>query len=162
LTKIAKSARCPREIGLKRSSGGDPGWCKHQISVDGNQIELSQGEILVQTQPLQGLAFAANQVITVAVDTVITPDLRAEGLAREIVRRVQDMRKNAGFSIEDRITTYYLGDSEDLDQVIANWAAYIKAETLATHLAAEEPSQEAFVEKHKLDGMELLLGVKRN
>jgi isoleucyl-tRNA synthetase len=133
-----------------------------QISVDGDQIELSPGEILVQTQPLEGLAVAADRVITAAVDAVITPDLRAEGLAREIVRRVQAMRKNAGFNIEDRITTYYLGDSGDLDQVIEAWAEYIKAETLTTHLAAEEPSQEAYVEKHKLDGMELLLGVKRN
>jgi len=133
-----------------------------QISVDGNPIELSPDEILVQTQPLEGLAIAADRMITVAVDTEITPDLRAEGLAREIVRRVQDMRKNAGFSIEDRITTFYLADSGDLDRVIADWACYITAETLTTHLAAEEPPQDAYVEKHKLDGMELLLGVIQN
>ena len=133
-----------------------------RIRVDGSPIELSPGEILLQTQPLEGLAIAADRVITVAVDAVITPDLRAEGLAREIVRRVQAMRKNAGFNIEDRITTYYFGNSGDLDQVIIAWAAYIKAETLTTHLIAAEPSQEAYVEEHKLDGMELLLGVKRN
>ena len=64
-------------------------------------------EILVQTQPAAGLAVAADKLITVGIDAAITPELRAEGLAREIVRRIQDMRKNAGFNIEDRITTYY-------------------------------------------------------
>ena len=133
-----------------------------QIRVDGHPIELSPDEILVQTQPLEGLAIAADRVITVAVDALITPDLRAEGLAREIVRRVQAMRKNAGFNIQDRITTYYFGEGAELDQVIAAWAAYIKTETLTTHLAAEEPPQGAYVEQHNLDGMDLVLGVKRN
>ncbi|MFU8773414.1 MAG: DUF5915 domain-containing protein, partial [Anaerolineales bacterium] len=133
-----------------------------EITVEGEQIELSADELLVQTQPVEGLAIAADRVVTVAVDAVITAELRAEGLAREVVRRIQAMRKNAGFNIQDRITTYYRGESGDLEQVIAAWAEYIKAETLTTHLEAGEPPQDTYAETHKLDGMELLLGVKQN
>jgi isoleucyl-tRNA synthetase len=132
------------------------------IPVEGDPIELTPEEIILQTEPLEGLAVAADRGITVAVDARITPELRAEGLAREIVRRVQSMRKAAGFNIQDRITTYVLGEGKDLDQVLADWAAYIKAETLTAHLAAGEPPQDAYVENHNLDGMDLLLGVKRN
>jgi isoleucyl-tRNA synthetase len=133
-----------------------------QINVDGDLIELSPDEILVQTHPLEGLAIAADRVVTVAVDATISAELRAEGLAREIVRRVQAMRKNAGFNIEDRITTYYLEDSRDLEHVIAAWAEYIKTETLTTQLIVGVPPQEAYSEKHTIDGIDLLLGVRQN
>jgi isoleucyl-tRNA synthetase len=132
------------------------------IDVGGDLIELSPDEVLLETEPLEGLAVAADRGITVAVDAVITPALRAEGLAREIVRRVQAMRKAAGFNIQDRITTYIHGEGEDLDPILADWAPYIKAETLTASLAAGEPPQDAYVEQHELDGMQLLMGVKRN
>jgi isoleucyl-tRNA synthetase len=135
---------------------------KVHLRVEGDPIEFSPEEITLQTEPLEGLAIAADRGITVAVDALITPELRAEGLAREIVRRVQAMRKAAGFNIQDRITTYILGEGEDLDPVLADWATYIKAETLTAHLAAGDPPQDAYVENHNLDGMELLLGVKQN
>ncbi|MBW6467122.1 MAG: hypothetical protein K0B06_11505 [Brevefilum sp.] len=135
---------------------------KIQVHVAGHPVELSPAEILLETEPLEGLAVAADRGITVAVDAVITPALRAEGLAREIVRRVQAMRKAAGFNIQDRITTYVLGEGDGLDPILADWAAYIKAETLTTHLVTGEPPQDAYVEQHNLDGLDLLLGVKRN
>ncbi|UCH59392.1 MAG: isoleucine--tRNA ligase, partial [Anaerolineales bacterium] len=75
------------------------------LDVDGQRVELAPEEVLVQTQPAEGLAVASDKLATVAVDATLTPELKAEGLAREIVRRVQAMRKEAGFDIADRITT---------------------------------------------------------
>jgi isoleucyl-tRNA synthetase len=115
---------------------------------------------LVQTQPTEGLAVAADKLITVAVDSTITPELRAEGLAREIVRRIQDMRKKAGFNIEDRITTYYLS-SEEFTNVFKTWSDYIRAETLTLELIEAEPPAEAFREEQKIEGQVVILGVKR-
>ena len=71
------------------------------------------------------------------------------------------MRKDAGFNIEDRITTYYHAEA-NLAQVFADWAEYIQAETLTTHLVAGQPPSEAYSEVHKVDGVELTLGVRRN
>jgi isoleucyl-tRNA synthetase len=94
------------------------------------------------------------------VDAKITPELRSEGLAREVVRRVQAMRKDAIFDISDRITTYYQAEG-DLAEVFQTWADYIKAETLSTELVAGEPPSEAHTETHKVDDQALALGVKR-
>jgi isoleucyl-tRNA synthetase len=117
--------------------------------------------VLIQTQPAEGLAVAADKGVTVAVDAVITPELAAEGLAREVVRRVQTMRKDAGFNIEDRITTWYVAEGE-LAEVMLTWGDYIRAETLSSDLVAGQPPADAFVEMHKIEGTSITLGVRRN
>jgi len=132
-----------------------------KLELEDQVVELSPEEILVQTEPAEGLAVAADKLVTVAIDASLTPELRAEGLAREVVRRVQAMRKDAGFNIEDRITTYYQAEA-DLAQVFSDWADYIQAETLTTNLVAGQPPAEAYSEVHKVDGEELTLGVRRN
>jgi len=137
-------------------SAGEP----VKLDVDGKSITLSPEEILVQTQPVEGLAVAADKYLTVALDTTITPGLRAEGLAREIVRRVQAMRKDAGFNIEDRIVTYYQAN-DDLAQVFHTWGEYIQQETLSNDLVAHAPPEASHVEEHAIDGEQLTLGVVR-
>jgi len=129
------------------------------IEVDGENIDIAPEEILVTTQPREGLMVASDKFITVAVDANITPDLHAEGLAREIVRRIQAMRKEAGFNIEDRITTYYQAEGE-LAEVFQVWGDYIKTETLSTELIAAHPPQDFYVEKLKVEGVELVMGLK--
>jgi isoleucyl-tRNA synthetase len=104
---------------------------------------------------------AADKLVTVAVDAAVTPELRLEGLAREVVRRIQAMRKDAGFDISDRITSYYLASGE-FAEVFQTWSAYIQSETLSTRLVAGEAPAGAYVETHNIDGQELKLGVKQN
>jgi hypothetical protein len=71
------------------------------------------------------------------------------------------MRKDANFNIEDRITTYYVSEGS-FSSVMVDWADYIKTETLSTELKAAQPPQEVYQETHKVDGEELLLGIRRN
>jgi isoleucyl-tRNA synthetase len=130
------------------------------LQVDGENVELAAEEVLIQTQPAEGLAVAADKGVTVAIDAVITPELRAEGLVREVVRRVQTMRKDAGFNIEDRITTWYAADGE-LAEVITAWGGYIQAETLSTDLIAGPPPADAYAEAHTIEGKTVTLGVRR-
>jgi isoleucyl-tRNA synthetase len=132
-----------------------------RLEVEGQFVELAPEEILVQTRPSEGLVVAADRQVTVALETEITPDLRAEGLAREIVRRVQAMRKDAGFEIDDRITLYYLSAGE-LEGVFKGWAGYIQSETLSTRLVPGEIPAEAYGETHTIDGLTLKLAVQRN
>jgi isoleucyl-tRNA synthetase len=154
--RAALAAADPREVAQKVEAGESV-----TLSVDGEQVVLSPTEVLVETQAAEGLNLAADRSLTVAVDTVITPELRAEGLAREVVRRVQAQRKNADFNIEDRITTYYQAEG-DLAQVFQTWGAYIQAETLTTELVAGSPPPSAHVETHEVDGMKLEIGVLQN
>ena len=114
-------------------------------------VELQPNEILVQTQPAEGLAVAADKQVTVAVDSNLTPELRLEGLAREVVRRIQAMRKDAGFDISDRIITYYQVSGEFV-QVFLEWADYIKSETLTTQLTDGEPPADVYTETQKVEG----------
>jgi isoleucyl-tRNA synthetase len=97
---------------------------------------------------------------SVAIPTEISLELEAEGVAREIVRRLQTMRRSAGFDIADHITTYYQGD-DYIKRVMADFADYIKQETLSRELVEGAPEEGAFTERHKLSGYDLLLGVKR-
>ena len=131
------------------------------LEVEAKSVELAPEEVLIQTQPAQGLAVAVDKGVTVAVDAVITPELRAEGRAREVVRRVQTMRKDADFNIEDRITTWYAAEGELADVMVA-WGDYIRAETLSTELVAGEPPADAYTETHQVEGASIKLGVKRN
>jgi isoleucyl-tRNA synthetase len=132
------------------------------LMVDGEWVELAPEEVLVQTSPVEGLAVAEDKGISVAVDAVLTPELRSEGLAREIVRRIQEMRKKAGFNIDDRIRTYYQAvDSGWLDDLLVDWGEYLRAETLTTAMVNSVPPDGAFVEMHQLDGKELSLAVMR-
>jgi isoleucyl-tRNA synthetase len=131
------------------------------VEVEGQGVEIAPEEILVRTHPAEGLTVAADRFTTVALDTTITPELRAEGLARELVRRIQAMRKDAGFNIEDRITTYFQGDG-DLAEVMGRWADYIRNETLSTILVEGTPPDGAYTETHRVDGESITLSVQRN
>jgi isoleucyl-tRNA synthetase len=131
------------------------------LTLDDSTEQLTPEEIIAQTEPAEGLAVAADKLVTVGIETEITPELRAEGLARELVRRIQEMRKNADFNIEDRITTYYLAE-DDLQNVIKTWRDYIKSETLSTNLISAKAPEGAYTEQHEVDSQVVTLGVKQN
>jgi len=94
------------------------------------------------------------------VETVITDELAAEGMARELVRRIQNMRKDAGFDISDRITVYQQAEGF-VSRVFKQWADYIKAETLAVDIQHQLIPEAAFQRKERVDGEDVMLGVKR-
>jgi isoleucyl-tRNA synthetase len=94
------------------------------------------------------------------VTTAITPELADEGLARELVRRIQDMRREAGFDLADRISTWVSGDG-DVARVLASQGEYIRAETLSTELSAGEPPADAHRAGHDLEGTTVSIGVRR-
>jgi isoleucyl-tRNA synthetase len=109
-----------------------------QIELNGETVTLSEEDVLVQTESRGGLAVASDQGVTVAVDVTLTPELEQEGTARDLVRAVNAMRKDAGLEISDRIHLYYLA-SEAISAAVDRFADYVQQETLATTLAAGHP-----------------------
>ena len=95
-----------------------------------------------------------------AIDTKITPELADEGLARELVHRIQNMRRSAQFELTDRITTHYLGSSR-IREVMEGYADFVQQETLSERLVEGEPGEGAYIEMGKVEGMEVTLGVAR-
>jgi len=117
-------------------------------------------ESLVQNEPEKYVVISEG-TISSAISTHITEELVKEGMAREIVHRLQTMRRSAGFDITDHIVTYYQGDPYITEIIEDNdLADYIKQETLAEEIVKGVP-EDAFTESYRLSGHEILLGVKR-
>jgi isoleucyl-tRNA synthetase len=100
--------------------------------------------------------------LSVAVSTALTPELELEGMAREIVHRIQTMRKSAGFEIADYIAIFYEGD-EYIQRVMQDSASvdYVKQETLSRRVVSGVPEQGSYNESFKLGGHAVKLGVKK-
>ena len=98
--------------------------------------------------------------VSVAIPREVTPELAEEGLAREIVHRLQTMRKTAGFEIADYIITYYQGD-DYVKKVMNNYADYIKLETLSRNLIEGKPEEGVTIETFKLNDHAVVLAVKK-
>jgi len=129
------------------------------VTVAGKELEAE--DILLQAQDSEGFAAAQDAGYTVAISTAITPELADEGLAREIVRRLQDLRRDAGFELSDRITTWYAGDA-DVTRVMASQGEYIRGETLSTDLIAGDAPDDSYRSEQDLEGTRVKLGVRRN
>ena len=95
----------------------------------------------------------------VAVTTEVTPELLLEGQARELVHRIQNMRRDAGFEIAGHIATYYTG--ADLDDTLAAHAGYVKEETLSVALVKGEAPEGAHMATQEFDGLATTIGVLR-
>ena len=103
------------------------------INVDGNEIELNNENLLVTMQGLEGYAFAGEGSIGVVLDTNITDELREEGHVREMISKIQNMRKDKGFEVADKIKLY-VADNDMLLTVIKKYAEVIKKETLTQEI----------------------------
>jgi len=127
------------------------------IAVDG--IALQPDEVIVQAMPREGLLVAGEDGIVVGLDTTLTDELIAEGLAREVVRRVNDLRKAAGLNVSDHIVLSYRA-SERLARAIRAYADYVKRETLSEALT-EAPLPEAHTADESFDGEQLTIAIKK-
>ena len=129
-----------------------------QVQLD--DFSLEPGDLLVETSDKEGYASAMEAGYLVAIDTSLTPDLADEGMTRELVHLVQNMRRSAGFHISDRIVTWYQGNDR-IAHVMEKHGGYIKEETLSLDLQPGETEDGAYVEEHRIDGEAVKLGVKR-
>ena len=129
-----------------------------EVAVEGQTLSLEPEELSITMTPKEGYAVAAEGEYLVGVATALTDELIQEGLARELVRRIQTMRKSADFRIEDHIVTYYQAGPA-LQAVLSAYGDYIKAETLSEGLIAGSPPAEAYSEVAEIEGEEITLGI---
>ncbi len=122
--------------------------------------ELNVKRVDVTVTPPPATATAEALAPEVTIDTELTPELIEEGLAREIVHRLQMMRKQAGFDIADYIETYYQGGPAT-QRVMERFSPYIRQETLSRNLIQEAPPSGAYVESHRIASEEVVLGVRK-
>ena len=128
------------------------------VAVAGH--ELAAEDFLLEMREREGFAAASEAGYTVAVTTTITPELADEGIARELVRRIQDLRREAGFALSDRITTWYEG-GDAIARVLATHGDYVRAETLTTELVAAAPPDDVQRAEFEVEGAAVVIGVRR-
>jgi isoleucyl-tRNA synthetase len=128
------------------------------LTLDG--FSVLPEEVLVEASPKAGFAVAQDGDMLVAVSTTLSKDLLAEGLARELVHRIQSIRKNAGLDIADKIITHYRAPILFVE-TLASFTDYVKQETLSLELTEGEPPEGAYREEHNIEGQAVLLAVKR-
>ncbi len=109
------------------------------VTLSTGEIRLTEEELLIEAAPAAGYSVVSDRGITVALDTTLTPELVEEGFVREIVSKLQQMRKDAGFEVTDHIAVTYEG-SDTLLAVFARHADEIAAEVLADGVRQETPA----------------------
>ncbi len=109
------------------------GTGKHMIHVAGHEFEVTKNEVEILHEEKEGLAVQSDGSLTVGLDTHLTPALIDEGFAREFINRVQNLRKEAGFEVVERIRIAFDG-SETLKNAVVNQKEYILNETLSTEI----------------------------
>ena len=109
------------------------------VVVDGEPLVIGPDEVVVTQTPRAGWSVAADAGETVALDLDITPELRREGLAREVIRLVQDARKTDGLEVSDRITLHWQASDPDLTAALTEHGQLIAGEVLATEFGDRAP-----------------------
>jgi isoleucyl-tRNA synthetase len=131
-----------------------------QVVVDGETYEILPDEVEVRALAREGFAVANEGALMAALVTELTPELVHEGLAREFVRRVQDLRKQADFEISDRITLYFTGSAQITAAIFAN-QEYIQGETLTVKVVNADPVADMPVVEDQFDGESVKIGIAK-
>ena len=105
--------------------------------ADGSSCEITAADLIISREQKSGLAVADSDGVTVALDCAITPELEAEGFARELVSKIQNLRKESGFEVSDRIALEF-SLSPERRRVVEAFKDYISNETLCVEMTFGE------------------------
>ena len=130
----------------------------YKFDIDGTEISLSAEDVLVSTEENAGFVTVTEHDLSVVLDTNLTPELIEEGFVREIVSKVQTMRKEAGFEVTDHIVLSHHGNSL-IEGIFARHGADIAADTLADSIKL---GSAGYVKDWEINGESVTLGVERS
>ena len=128
------------------------------IQVDGQDEALEKDDLLIEAAQMEGYVSDSDHGITVVLDTNLTPELLEEGFVREIISKVQTMRKDAGFEVMDHIRVS-MQDNDKVQKVIQDNEAQIKSEVLADKVSYD--GAKGFVKEWSINGEKVTLGVEK-
>jgi isoleucyl-tRNA synthetase len=151
-------AEAPPEVGARAATGGEI-----PVSVDGQEVVLGPEELLIEPRERAGYALVREGDLAVALRTELDRELADEGLVRELVHKVQNLRREKEFEIEETISMKILGSPRIFTLLAGPWGEYFKTEVLARELKLSGTTDDADGEYNsiRLDGEELLTSIKR-
>lgn len=154
IAKEISSAKATELIAGARENG------QVTITVKGDPITILENELDVRAQDKEGFCAEGEGGYYVVLDTAITPELMLEGIARELVSKIQNMRKEAGFRVEDKIYLYYSGD-DAIEKVLERHGEEIKTDTLALSIEKTFPLKDVFTREWDINDHKVEIGVKK-
>jgi isoleucyl-tRNA synthetase len=140
-------ATSPLEVGARAAAGKEV-----SVTVEGEEITLSPDELLVEPKEREGYALQREDGLSVALDTGLDTELLDEGLVRELVHKVQNLRREKGFEIEEGVWIGLSGSPRVARLLEERWGDYFKVEVLARKLALDESASEGDFESVTVDG----------
>lgn len=155
VNKVAESIKAFSSLQIKSLEKGE----NISIDVQGENILIAPEDVEIISSNIEGWLVESEEGITAALDTELTDELIAEGLAREFVNRIQNMRKDAGFEVTDRIKISFRTD-EKLNTAIKKFEEYIAAETLADELS-ENNGTHGFSQDWKISDFSVNVTIQR-
>lgn len=130
------------------------------VEINGESLTVSKDDVEILSEQISGWIVESESGVTVAVDTYLTPELISEGLAREFVNRIQNMRKDAGFQVTDKINIAFSGNS-DFKTAINSFTKYIAVETLAEKIETKVEFNGGFVQDWKIGEDEIKIKIEK-
>ncbi|MCL6494118.1 MAG: isoleucine--tRNA ligase [Ignavibacterium sp.] len=130
------------------------------VEVDGENLTITRDDVEIMSHQIEGWVVESEEGVTVAIDTELNQSLIEEGLAREFVNRVQNMRKDAGFDVTDKINISFSG-SPELVKAINNFSDYISNETLAEKLISQQINDGGFRQDWKIGDYECSILIEK-
>ena len=109
------------------------------LNLPSGDVTLNKGDYEISSEDMPGWLVATEGAMTIALDVTITEELKQEGVARELINRIQNLRKSSGFDVTDKVTVTIYADGEALEEInasLANFSDYVAAQTLALSVSA--------------------------
>lgn len=133
---------------------------KLEVVIDGEATPLSLEEVLISSQDIPGWSVAGNPSVTVALDVTLTTELKQEGIARDFVNRIQNLRKDMGLEVQDKIHIEIKNYREEVDQALISFSTYIKTETQALSLSMSKELDKSTI--LHMDDYELFVKIEKD
>ncbi|MFA6468506.1 MAG: isoleucine--tRNA ligase [Bacteroidota bacterium] len=153
-SKVAEVIRTftPEQISTLNSDG------TVQITVEGNSATIVHEDVEIVAEEIKGWIVESDGKVTVALDTEITPELRTEGFAREFVSRIQNLRKDSGLEVTDRISIVF-NTNDELSEALLQSSTYIMSETLSVGL--QKSSVNGNSVKEEINGIQCEISITK-
>ena len=130
------------------------------LDVDGEKITVTPADFEITSEDMPGWLVATEGKLTVALDITITDDLRAEGIARELINRIQNIRKDSGFEVTDKIRVE-IEQQEFVLPALKSFADYIASQTLAVEIEGVPSPSGEFVVESEVDEQPVRIAVTK-
>ena len=131
------------------------------MTINGTPVSLALEDVEIISEDIPGWQVANDGKLTVALDVTVSDDLKNEGIAREFVNRIQNIRKESGYDVTDKITVY-IEDLEFVHEAVKRHASYIGSQTLATAVNLTKSFPDNNIREVEIDEVVVRMMVSKN